>query len=130
MKMPQLLENARNITGSHTATGQRIGASSANISDVIAGRRELTDDQCTALADLLKMPWWAVVAASNAAKAERRGDIPKAAQWRERMTNVSAPLVLAVMIGLFGLTHTNEASARDKSINDLRRTFLDIHYGL
>jgi transcriptional regulator with XRE-family HTH domain len=116
MKLLQLLENAEILEGSAARAAARIGVSRARWSGWKGGEREPTDDQCSDLAELIGVPWWVVVAASNAAKAERLGDIPKARQWRERISQVTAPVILAAMLGLFGLGHPSEAGAAQKSM--------------
>ena len=116
MNITEVIENAKNLTGSDAATARQIGVVSGRIAEWKSGVRTPTPEQAAALADFIGVPWWVVVAASEAAAAERRGDIPKARQWRERIGQVTAPVILAAVLGIFGIGHPNEAGAAQKSM--------------
>lgn len=116
MNITEVIENAKNLTGSDAATARQIGVVSGRIAEWKSGVRTPTPEQAAALADFIGVPWWVVVAASEAAAAERRGDIPKARQWRDRISQVTAPVVLAAVLGLIGMGHPNEADAAQKSM--------------
>lgn len=96
MDLIQAIDSAREITGSDRATATALEVSPAKVCEWRSGVRTPTPEQAARLADLIGEPWWSVVAAAEAAAAERRGDKPKARQWLQRMTAAAAPSVLAL----------------------------------
>jgi Helix-turn-helix. len=89
MTITELLDIAKDLTGSDNLTAKRIGVTSAVISNWRTGKREPTNRQCLELATLIGVHWSMVVKASEIAAAIRRNEPEQAARW-ERVSTIQS----------------------------------------
>lgn len=101
MTITELLDIAKELTGSDNLTAKRIGVTSAVISNWRTGKREPTNRQCLELATLIGVHWSMVVKASEIAAAIRRNEPEQASRW-ERVSTIqswaAALLLLSVIV--------------------------------
>lgn len=126
MKITELLDIAKDITGSDNMTAKRLGVTSAIVSNWRTGKREPTNRQCMELATLIGVHWSVVVKASEIAAAMRRGEPEQAARW-ERVSTVES-WIAAVMLGMLGVSAFDANAGGSHAINNMQVIALNIHY--
>jgi len=125
MNLIELLDVAKERTGSDPKTAEQIGISKGAMSEIRKGDRALPIDAAVELGRIVGKEWSVVVAAAEAHRRRKRGDTEGASRWARRSA-VASSVGALLIIGAMLMPPRADAA----QINELARTFHDIHYGL
>jgi transcriptional regulator with XRE-family HTH domain len=126
MTLIEMLDKAKERTGSDPKTAERIGISKGLVSQTRSGNRPLPPDACVELADLLGLPWHVVFAA---AEAHHSKDEKRRQRWSERAGRFAA-IACIIAVGLVASPEAYAAAAGAAVAKNrvFLNTFSTIHY--
>lgn len=126
MRLTDLLDMAKERTGSDPKTADVIGVAKARISEIRSGKGSLTNDAADRLATLVGVPWHIAVAAAEAHRRRNQGDAEGAARW-ERASTVQT-WIAGVILGLSALSPFDANAGVSSAVNNMQVIDRNIHY--
>ncbi|WP_152551604.1 helix-turn-helix domain-containing protein [Polycyclovorans algicola] len=129
MTLIELLDKAKEQTGSDPKTAEKIGVSKGALSHIRAGTRPLPIDAAVTLGKMLGLPWHQVVAAAEAHRRNCVGDQDGAKRWAKR-TVAPGFVVGAALMMVCLWPQGAHAADFGTAINNLASNIHDIHYAL